>query len=102
MSVNLQKLTEVFGAEWARTNILPHVIELLKNPHYLYRMTVLKAMSLLAVAMGQEVTPLSHPFDTPVTPLCHPFDTPLTPLCHPFSTPLAPLWHPFSTCLAPL
>jgi len=52
-AVNLQKLTEVFGAEWARTNILPNVIELLKNPHYLYRMTVLKAMSLLAVAMGQ-------------------------------------------------
>lgn len=53
-AVNLQKLTEVFGSEWARTHILPHVTELLDNPHYLYRMTVVKAMTLLALAVGQE------------------------------------------------
>ena len=45
----------MFGSEWARTHILPHVIDLLGNPHYLYRMTMVKALTLLAGAVGQEV-----------------------------------------------
>ena len=54
-AVNLQKLTEVFGAEWARAHILPHVMELMNNNHYLYRTTVIRAMTLLSKAVGQEV-----------------------------------------------
>ena len=54
-AVNLQKLTEVFGAEWACANILPRVMELMSNNHYLYRLTVVRAMTLLASAVGQDV-----------------------------------------------
>ena len=54
-AVNLQKLTEVFGAEWACANILPQVMELMSNNHYLYRLTVVRAMTLLASAVGQDV-----------------------------------------------
>jgi len=53
-AVNLQKLAEVFGAEWARAHVLPKVMELAKNDHYLYRATVVRALTLLAVPVGQE------------------------------------------------
>ncbi|KAJ0730370.1 putative armadillo-like helical protein [Helianthus annuus] len=31
-------------------------LDMIKNPHYLYRMTVLRAISLLAPVMGSEIT----------------------------------------------
>jgi serine/threonine-protein phosphatase 2A regulatory subunit A len=32
------------------------VLEKINNPHYLYRMTILEAISLLAPVMGAEIT----------------------------------------------
>lgn len=32
------------------------VLDMVNNPHYLYRMTVLQAISLLAPVMGSEIT----------------------------------------------
>jgi hypothetical protein len=32
------------------------VLEMISNPHYLYRMTILRAISLLAPVMGSEIT----------------------------------------------
>lgn len=32
------------------------VLDMITNPHYLYRMTVLRAISLLAPVMGSEIT----------------------------------------------
>lgn len=32
------------------------VLEMINNPHYLYRMTILRAISLLAPVMGSEIT----------------------------------------------
>lgn len=32
------------------------VLEMITNPHYLYRMTILCAISLLAPVMGSEIT----------------------------------------------
>lgn len=32
------------------------VLEMINNPHYLYRMTILRAISLLAPVMGAEIT----------------------------------------------
>jgi serine/threonine-protein phosphatase 2A regulatory subunit A len=32
------------------------VLEMINNPHYLYRMTILRAISLLASVVGPEVT----------------------------------------------
>ncbi|OEL21536.1 Serine/threonine-protein phosphatase 2A 65 kDa regulatory subunit A beta isoform, partial [Dichanthelium oligosanthes] len=69
---NLKRLAEEFGPEWAMQHIIPQVIYLLSehlifaflpqvlekinNPHYLYRMTILQAISLLAPVMGAEIT----------------------------------------------
>ncbi|KAL5070652.1 hypothetical protein RYX36_021539 [Vicia faba] len=53
---NLKRLAEEFGPEWAMQHIIPQVLEMTNNPHYLYRMTILRAISLLAPVMGSEVT----------------------------------------------
>jgi serine/threonine-protein phosphatase 2A regulatory subunit A len=50
----LQKVAAAFGPEWAREHLVPHVLGLIKNPHYLYRMTVLLAISMLATIVGQD------------------------------------------------
>uniref|UniRef100_A0A6N2MY84 Phosphatase PP2A regulatory subunit A/Splicing factor 3B subunit 1-like HEAT repeat domain-containing protein n=1 Tax=Salix viminalis TaxID=40686 RepID=A0A6N2MY84_SALVM len=53
---NLKRLAEEFGPEWAMQHIIPQVLEMSTNPHYLYRMTILHAVSLLAPVMGSEIT----------------------------------------------
>ena len=53
---NLKRLAEEFGPEWAMQHIVPQVLDMISNPHYLYRMTVLRAISLLAPVMGAEIT----------------------------------------------
>jgi hypothetical protein len=44
-----------FGPEWAKEHLVPQVLGMAKNPHYLYRMTVLVAISSLANYVSQEV-----------------------------------------------
>lgn len=44
-----------FGPEWAKEHLVPQVLAMVKNPHYLYRMTVLVAISSLANYVSQEV-----------------------------------------------
>jgi hypothetical protein len=44
-----------FGPEWAKEHLVPQVLGMVKNPHYLYRMTVLVAISSLANFVSQEV-----------------------------------------------
>jgi serine/threonine-protein phosphatase 2A regulatory subunit A len=36
--------------------VIFQVLEKINNPHYLYRMTILQAISLLAPVMGAEIT----------------------------------------------
>ncbi|GLT34479.1 hypothetical protein SLA2020_089890 [Shorea laevis] len=50
---NLKRLAEELGPEWAMQHIIP---QMTNNPHYLYRMTILGAISLLAPVMGSEIT----------------------------------------------
>jgi serine/threonine-protein phosphatase 2A regulatory subunit A len=45
-TLNLRKLTEVFGVDWCRNVILPKVLELATNQNYLYRMTTLFALTV--------------------------------------------------------
>ena len=77
----MKRLAEEFGPEWAMQHIVPQVcldfrrisiyhliranqwffinlqvLEMINNPHYLYRMTILRAVSLLAPVMGSEIT----------------------------------------------
>jgi len=45
-TVNLKKLTEVFGVEWAKTTIIPKVLAMGNHPNYLYRMTTIFAITV--------------------------------------------------------
>ncbi|CAL5442214.1 unnamed protein product [Camellia sinensis] len=68
---NVKRLAEEFGPEWAMQHIIPQVLtwlpteerlvtwfvlDMINNPHYLYRMTILHAICLLAPVMGPEIT----------------------------------------------
>ncbi|CAG8663258.1 18260_t:CDS:2, partial [Racocetra fulgida] len=54
-TINLKKLTEVFGVEWAKTTIIPKVLEMGTNQNYLYRMTTIFAITTMAPAVTPEV-----------------------------------------------
>lgn len=45
-TVNLKKLTEVFGVEWAKIQIVPKVVGMGQHPNYLLRMTTVQAISV--------------------------------------------------------
>ena len=55
-ALNLRRLAEAFGAEWAAQHIVPQVLTLTKSPHYLYRATVLAAVGQLAPVVGADYT----------------------------------------------
>jgi serine/threonine-protein phosphatase 2A regulatory subunit A len=46
-TINLKKLTEVFGVDWARTQIVPKVVAMGSHPNFLYRMTTVQAIGVL-------------------------------------------------------
>ncbi|KAF9582316.1 hypothetical protein BGW38_000359 [Lunasporangiospora selenospora] len=54
-TVNLRKLTEVFGVEWAKQTIIPRVLAMGTHPNYLYRMTTIFAITAMASAVTPEV-----------------------------------------------
>ncbi|EWC43446.1 protein phosphatase PP2A regulatory subunit A [Drechslerella stenobrocha 248] len=54
-TLNLKKLTEVFGVEWAKSTIIPKVMNMGTHPNYLYRMTTCFAISTLAPVVSLEV-----------------------------------------------
>lgn len=47
-TVNLKRLTEVFGVDWARNAIVPKVLQMGGHPNYLYRMTTIFAITVSA------------------------------------------------------
>lgn len=54
--VNLKALTEVFGVDWAKEYIVPQVLTLFdESSNYLFRMTVLYAIGVLAQVVGTEM-----------------------------------------------
>jgi len=55
-ALNIKKLAEVFGTEWAKNNIIPKVLSLYTHPNYLYRMTTLFSIGQLAPVVGADVT----------------------------------------------
>ena len=70
-SVNLKKLTEVFGVEWAKTTIVPKVLGMASHPTYLYRMTTVLTIivsminyirsSIILMIFDIDHDPLSQP-----------------------------------------
>jgi len=55
-AINLKNLAEVFGEEWANTNLLPEINRMRNSANYLYRLTTLSCCSLLAEALGAKAT----------------------------------------------
>ncbi|KAI0033171.1 ARM repeat-containing protein [Vararia minispora EC-137] len=53
--INLKKLTEVFGVEWARTAIVPKVVNMGAHPNYLYRMTTVQAIGTIAPVLDLDI-----------------------------------------------
>jgi len=45
-TINMKRLTEIFGVDWAQNHIIPKVATLYVHPNYLYRMTTLYAISV--------------------------------------------------------
>ncbi|KAJ1945478.1 protein phosphatase 2A structural subunit, partial [Linderina macrospora] len=54
-TVNLKKLTEVFGVAWARTTIIPKILAMASHPNYLYRMTTIFAITAIAPSVTPEI-----------------------------------------------
>ncbi|KAI0312618.1 ARM repeat-containing protein [Amylostereum chailletii] len=54
-TVNLKKLTEVFGVEWARSAIVPKVVNMGAHPNYLYRMTTVQAIGTIAPSLDLDI-----------------------------------------------
>merc|ERR1711916_98502 len=54
-TLNLRRLTENFGDEWARNSIIPKVLSMCRHPNYLYRMTTLFAVSTLTEVASADV-----------------------------------------------
>lgn len=46
-TLNLKKLVEKFGAEWAQTSVIPKVILMARDPNYLHRMTFLFCINVI-------------------------------------------------------
>ncbi|KAL6304279.1 ARM repeat-containing protein [Sparassis latifolia] len=54
-TLNLKKLTEVFGVEWAKVQIVPRVVGMGQHPNYLYRMTTVQAISTIASSLTLDI-----------------------------------------------
>ncbi|KAF9204555.1 hypothetical protein BGZ49_005165 [Haplosporangium sp. Z 27] len=54
-TINLRKLTEVFGVDWAKQTIIPKVLAMGTHPNYLYRMTTIFAITAMTPAVTPEV-----------------------------------------------
>ncbi|KAF9456375.1 armadillo-type protein [Collybia nuda] len=54
-TINLKKLTEVFGVEWARIAIVPKVMGMGQHPNYLFRMTTVQAITTITPSLSLEI-----------------------------------------------
>uniref|UniRef100_A0A0D2ZPI4 Uncharacterized protein n=2 Tax=Brassica TaxID=3705 RepID=A0A0D2ZPI4_BRAOL len=69
---NLKRFAEEFGPEWAMQHLVPQVLDMVTNPHYLHRMMVLRAISLMATSSKRQVqcgktSAIAHPHSRPVS-----------------------------------
>ncbi|KAJ7071020.1 armadillo-type protein [Mycena amicta] len=54
-TVNLKKLTEVFGVEWAKVQIVPKIMGMGQHPNYLFRMTTVQAITTIAPSLTLDI-----------------------------------------------
>jgi len=55
-TLNLKKLVEKFGSDWATTTVIPKVLNMSRDQNYLHRMTCLFCINVLADACGADIT----------------------------------------------
>lgn len=55
-TLNLKKLVDQFGAEWAENTVIPKVLAMSRDQNYLHRMTCLFCINVLAEACGPDIT----------------------------------------------
>jgi serine/threonine-protein phosphatase 2A regulatory subunit A len=55
-SKNFKELIDVFGVGWAKSTIIPKVLEFCNHPNYHLRATTLLCVNSLSVAVGAEMT----------------------------------------------
>ncbi len=58
-TLNLKKLVEKFGAEWAQNTVIPKINQMASDPNYLHRMTFLFCINVLSNACGADITTVS-------------------------------------------
>lgn len=54
-TLNLKKLTDVFGVDWAKSTIIPKILGMATHPNYLYRMTTIFAITTIAPSVTAEI-----------------------------------------------
>lgn len=54
-ALNLRKLIEVFGVSWATESIIPRVLAMADHSNYLYRMTTVFAVSVIAPVVDAQL-----------------------------------------------
>ncbi|KAI9638176.1 armadillo-type protein [Dioszegia hungarica] len=54
-TINLKRLTDVFGVDWARTTIIPKVLAMGEHPNYLFRMTTIFAITTMATSLNVQI-----------------------------------------------
>uniref|UniRef100_T1J3L9 Protein phosphatase PP2A regulatory subunit A n=1 Tax=Strigamia maritima TaxID=126957 RepID=T1J3L9_STRMM len=55
-TLNLRKLVEKFGPDWATNTVIPKVVAMSRDQNYLHRMTCLFCVNVLAEVCGSEIT----------------------------------------------
>lgn len=58
-TLNLKKLVEKFGAEWAQNTVIPKINQMASDPNYLHRMTFLFCINVLSNVCGADITTVS-------------------------------------------
>jgi serine/threonine-protein phosphatase 2A regulatory subunit A len=53
---NLTSLTDVYGKEWTKSKIVPRIIDLKNNAHYLYRLTAVRAAEVLIPSLDKDAS----------------------------------------------
>ena len=61
-TLNLQRLAEKFGSDWAQVAILPKVLAMARDGNYLHRMTTLFAVNVSHVSYSIEIAAGNWPF----------------------------------------
>ncbi|KAK9679869.1 protein phosphatase 2A structural subunit [Basidiobolus ranarum] len=54
-TINLRRLTEVFGVEWAKKTIIPRVLAMGSDQNYIYRMTTIFSINTIAQAVSAQI-----------------------------------------------